>query len=353
MERKRQPPRVRMMLPNRRVFELRANSAPTIAPPENATGASLELVCPFPTTCHPTVQALHESTCRWAARVHPEAGNVDQRFTWLSAQMVPAAERVLAELLADFTSWLFWHDDMCDEGPLSANPVELRRALDQELLILQGGPARPDLPLERALHDLRARFVQLSPDPSWMVRFVADMADYFDGCVWEAENRSDGRVPRLSEYVPARRSVGAIWVYLGFIELTLHTSMPLAMRRNSECLLVRQLACDVVAWHNDLFSLRKEEALGDVHNITTIVMREYGLQKPDAARFVVARSNAAIYEIQALLSRMDLPLRADAYFRRFSEALKVFIRGAADWAAKTSRYADESPNATESAALSE
>jgi hypothetical protein len=58
-------------------------------------------------------------------RPHPHQV-ATERFTWLVGGFYPWAHERELELISDFTSWLFWHDDLCDETTLGEDPTRSR-----------------------------------------------------------------------------------------------------------------------------------------------------------------------------------------------------------------------------------
>lgn len=265
---------------------------------------------------------------------------VTERYTWLVGHMLPTGSVEAFQVVSDFTSLLFWHDDMCDESEISSDPRRLAELFRRELdLLLRRADPRPDAPLELALCDLRDRFERLAPDPGWMLRFVASMQDYFDACSWEAENRWSGVIPPTEDFVPLRPFAGALWVYLHFIDLLLGRSLPLAIREHPDVRRLRLITCNVVCWHNDVYSLPKELAAGDVHNLVLVYQKELDLPLPEALELATRHSNAELDVFEVIAAKLRRhgrppPAGLDGYIH----ALEVFIRGAWEWSRSAERY---------------
>ena len=102
----------------------------------------------------------------------------------------------------------------------------------------------------------------------WRATFAWDFFDYLCGCEWEAENRAQGLVLE-AEFLRKRRDAGAIWPSLDLLEDA--AGVLLAGPRDVPLLAAARTACaDVVCWTDDLLTVGKERAHGDVHNLVIL-----------------------------------------------------------------------------------
>src|SRR3954462_1507134 len=138
-----------------------------------------ELLCPFVSALNPGTEAAHAHTRAWAERfglvgtAQIARQGATEPFTWLVGGFYPWAQQRELELISDFTSWLFWHDDVCDETTLGEDPVALARQFEQLLGILsRRRPVRAGDPFDHAMADLRDRFEEAAPSPGWFARMV-------------------------------------------------------------------------------------------------------------------------------------------------------------------------------------
>src|SRR6476619_7267280 len=94
-------------------------------------GPMEELRCPFESALNPGTEAAHRHTRDWAVghglvcNANIERQVATEQFTGLVGRLYPRAARTELELISDFTSWLFWHDDVCDETALGEDPAAL------------------------------------------------------------------------------------------------------------------------------------------------------------------------------------------------------------------------------------
>jgi 5-epi-alpha-selinene synthase len=304
------------------------------------------LYCPFPSALNQHTAEAHRETLRWAT-VHGLVVGDDvrktaqaEKYTWLVGRFYPSAPRACFQLLSDFTSWLFWHDDVCDETEIGHDPARLEARFRQLYAVLAGDAAARADPYEVSLADMRGRFIALAPDPAWISRFLASVYDYFEGCLWEAHNRARQIVPRVADFIPMRRCAGGMWIYLDFIELVNQSALPLLLRKHRDIRRLRQIANNVACWHNDLFSFSKEKRRGDVHNLVTALEADLQLSVPEAVQLAGRYCDAEAHNFVALESKLppfEPPLRAALV--PYLAGLKALMRGNLDWSLESGRYA--------------
>jgi 5-epi-alpha-selinene synthase len=274
------------------------------------------------------------------------------RFTWLVGRFFPLAQDEELLLLSDFTSWLFWNDDVCDESGARDDPEQLGLVFARYLGLLQGTQrASRDAPFELALEDMRERFASSAPEPVWMLRFIAAMHDYFEACLWEAQNRRALRVPSMGRFAGMRRHAGGMDVYIQFVELVNRAPLPLVARAHRDVKRLVQLANDVTSFTNDLFSLDKELSTSDFHNLVTVLAIEERLPLRSAVARVVRLVNAAVHDFLATREKLlHFGPEVDRELFRYVDVLTSLMRGNLDWSRETQRYRD--PNRVPNEVLS-
>lgn len=305
-----------------------------------------ELRCPFESGLNPGTEAAHRHTDRWA-RQHGLVRNANvqrqvatEQFTWLVGRFFPRARAPELELISDFTSWLFWHDDVCDETTLGEEPPALARQFEWLMGILtRRRPVRAGDAFDGAFADLRDRFEQRAPSEAWFQRFVVSVQQYFEGCVWEAINRKRREVPTVERYMLMRRFASGMFIYLDFVELVAAAELPLVARGHRDVVRLREITNNVAAWHNDLFSLHKELAYADVHNLVVAFASEKGLELAEAKRLAAARCDAEVAEFELLARGLpSFGRELDPLLSSYLDDLKSLMRGNLDWSLETDRY---------------
>ena len=305
-----------------------------------------ELRCPFVSALNPGTEAAHRRTSEWASRfglirnASVERQVANEQFTWLVGRFFPWAPQRELDLMSDFTSWLFWHDDVCDETALGEDPDALSRQFEALFGILtRRGPVRAGEPFDCAFADLRDRFETVAPSHAWFTRFATSVQQYFDGCVWEASNRRDRLVPNVEAYIRMRRFACGMYIYLDFVELAMRAELPLVVRGHGDVARLGQIANHVAAWHNDLFSLGKELAFGDVHNLVVVLAKERAVDLAEARRMAVASCNEEVEAFEVIAGRLpSFGVRVDPTVATYKQGLGALMRGNLDWSVATGRY---------------
>ena len=305
-----------------------------------------ELVCAFPSLVHPRTAQAHERTLRWLREhdlLDPEDRSsrlATERYTWLAGRMFPEADEACFQLIADFTSWMFHHDDQCDEGDAFADPDAMEERFRWQIALLRGEfAASSGSPSARALEDVSRRFLDRSPDLLWHLRFVVSVQEYFDGCLWEARNRGLERPPPIREYTSLRPFAGAVWMYVDLIELVMGQSLPFELRKHRDVQRLRRIVADVVSWHNDLYSFRKEIDAGDHHNLVLVLRHEERVDLASGIAAAAQRTNERVTQFETLARTLPVfPEPLDEVLAVYLDALGCFMRGALDWAQEAERY---------------
>jgi hypothetical protein len=243
----------------------------------------------------------------------------------------------LEGLLTDFTSCLFLFDDQCDDGAFGRDPRAVSAAVRTMRGALRSAPEEQPNPIAAGLADYCRRLRRVAP-PAWWLRFREHVEDYLHACHWEACNRAAGRVPTLAEYPARRRSAGAIIPSFDVIELAEDRYLPPAVYADAAYQEARAAAGDVICWTDDLATVGKEWARGDVHNLV-IVLAAYGKPDWDSAwraglEMLTGRLRTYFAAERDLLDRYGEAARPNL------DGLRAWMRGHLDWGLETARYRD-------------
>jgi hypothetical protein len=308
--------------------------------------AFAQLRCPFESSLNPGTEVAHQHTRRWAERfgLVRDANSARQvateRFTWLVGRFYPWAAPAELQLISDFTSWLFWFDDVCDETGVGEDPAALAGQIDWLIGVLtRRREVRAGDPFDAAMADLRDRFEEASPSGGWFVRAVTSIQEYFEACLWESVNRRGGEVPAVDTFIQMRRFAGGMYIYHHFVELAARTELPLVVRGHQVVQRLVQITCNVACWHNDLFSLSKELAHGDVHNLVVVLAREQGVELSQARARAVQMCNREVRAFTATARRLPgFGADADRLLAQYRRGMGALMRGNLDWSLGTDRY---------------
>lgn len=200
-----------------------------------------------------------------------------------AAACFPDATEAVVQLAADQISFLFLFDDLYPEGAFRLDPNGLRAALRPYADIVAGrtGSPRPKTAYARALADLVERAVAAAP-AFWRARYAESFEAYCEGCVLEAEARLEGVAPSLQAYLELRRGSIGMSPMFDLMELTHGVFLSEAEFASPTVARLRELGADLSALVNDLSSLEKEEAVGDVCNAVVVLQASLGCGRDQA-----------------------------------------------------------------------
>jgi hypothetical protein len=298
---------------------------------------------PFPSGSHADARRLAEAALSWANTIgltSTPAGFDRLRRAHaaeLAARACPDApyDRVL--LLAELVTWLFAFDDRCDEDELGTDPGRLAPVITPLLDTLDqlGRPvAEPVGAAARGLDDL-CRRVRALDRPTALLRFTTNMRQYLVALLWEASNRQQKRVPRLTEYIQMRRHTGAVLPSLTLTDLVGDGFPGSRDRVRPAVARLDLLAADLVCWCNDVFSYGKELGHGG-HNLAAVIAADTGCGEGAALEEAAARFNAGL-DVYARLEA-DVLDDADPTLTRMVDARRRWLRGTYDWSMGADRY---------------
>lgn len=303
------------------------------------------IYCPFPSSINPGVQEAHAHALDWAKQyrlVRKEAALhrfEASRFTWLAARAYPTAAQAELEVINDWLTWLFMFDDQFDEGLIGGRPEHLEALLACYVALFAGAePGAVQSPAAAALVDLCRRTRSQMPG-TWWARFAHHFSQYLGTYPWSVGNTARGAVPALAEYIERRRHSGGMYPAIDLIEFVLHRELPQELLEGSHFPLLSRLTNDVVCWSNDIFSLEKELARGDVNNLVLVVERAERIPLQEAVDQVGAMVSSAV-EIFEQVERAlpTFPADLEEAVQHYLRMLRGWMRGNLDWSIETGRY---------------
>jgi 5-epi-alpha-selinene synthase len=304
-----------------------------------------ELFCPFAPAVNAHAETIQKETAQWASSFglmsqEWSRGAYDTAAAGLAARTRPAAPREELRLTSDLYTWMFLQDDLRDNSELGRRPGYLSDDGARYLRVLGGeDPTNRDGPLVHALGDLMQRLRARASSPIWVRRFARAVGEYLDATIWEASNRARGTVPDITAYVEMRPLTAGLRIDDELIGLGEDTRFPPEVGEHRSVRGLRRASANAVCWTNDLLSLEKELACGDMHNLILVLARAENLELREAVRRTVQMHNTEVHafvEIAADLPSFGAPV--DANLSRYVAALAARMRGNLDWACESERY---------------
>jgi hypothetical protein len=266
----------------------------------------------------------------------------------LAARCYPTAAFDRLAVIGDYYSWLFFFDDACENLSLEgASPADVHAFLSQIYAVI-GIPdphvnsRHTDAELFRdALRDIWSR-VACSATPEWRTRFIRHVANYIDGCVWEASNRKIEQIPSRAVFQSMRSYTSTMYEFWDFIEFAGGFLLPDALIEEPMVVELARTANMVASLANDIFSLRKESSNRDIHNIVMVLEHEEALTREEACLRAVDLHDAQVRHfcaLEKLLPSFAGPIGQD--LARYCEGMRIWMRANYDWSTITPRYNSE------------
>lgn len=306
-----------------------------------------DLYCPFDPAVHPAAADVHMQSVAWARAMglarddmHVQALH-QSRVGWLVGRAFPVADRLPAlQIAADWTTLFCLIDNHIENirGP-AVSHVYLRGLLH---VFRDGAAPLIADPFAQAFRDLRERMLEVGV-PTWIERFGEQLERLFRAFVDEAKYRVLAAVPELVKYKKMREvSVG---LYFGFRlgELTDGINLPTSVREHAMVRNLESKASYIVGLANDIYTVEKEMAKGEVNNMVLVLMHEENLGFEDALRRAVELHDAETREFAEIAASLpNFTLEIDLQLHRYVEVLTSLVCGHNSWADETDRYAPRS-----------
>jgi 5-epi-alpha-selinene synthase len=305
--------------------------------------------CPFPSRVNPHVKAVQKHTDEWVNQWSLIKDDSAYRrycacqFAWLTARAYPDTGFDELAIASDWFTSLFLLDDPVDESVEGTQSAQLSNLFEKLLALLRNlqSVSTKYSPLAASWIELWNRLRERTT-VQWQQRFTTAVGDYFNGCIWEAENRATKSVPGMTEYSYWRPFTSAIYTTFELIDVTEHIDLPTHVREHDTIKCLSFMANNVISWYNDLISLPKEIKRGDVQNLVLVLQNENQLTLQDAV-FLAAQKHDN--EVRAFMeSEQHLPIFGEVYDAQvasYVQVLKYWMRGNVDWSDSSVRYQEE------------
>ncbi|MDV9171681.1 hypothetical protein R6V09_16325 [Streptomyces sp. W16] len=205
-------------------------------------------------------------------------------------------------------------------------------------------PAQEQTPFTRALTDLSIRTGErLSPALHGRLNRHLDL--FFQGFTEESENRFRGTPPGIDSFTQTRRlSVG---MEFGFdlVELSQRAEVPESIYETGLFREIVEAASDVVAWQNDLHSIRLDGIRGDFHNVVIVMQHAGGLSLQEAIASAVAKVQERVADFLAAEKRLwpflksrGVPSGTREEILHVTAGMRQWTNGCLRWYGNTTRY---------------
>jgi pentalenene synthase/avermitilol synthase len=305
---------------------------------------------PFPLRVHRDMEGTRVRNLDWVRRHGLVGGerSMDWYTSWdmprLAAYGFPDATGPGLDLCTDAMAFFFVFDDQLD-GPLGQAPDRVARVCQGLIDIIHGTSSRHgDDPCSVAFADLWRRSNDRA-SPGWAARVAGEWEYYFAAHAHEALNRRRGVPADLEQYLQVRRGIAGTTLPLSLGEHAAGVTLPPAVFHSPQLRIMRETAIDITLMCNDVYSLEKEEARGDMDNLVLVLEHARHCTREEAVAAAqrevhrrCTRFQELAREVPAMCTHLALPDARRAAVTIYVDVLSAWISGYHAWETETLRY---------------
>ncbi|MFE2854381.1 terpene cyclase [Streptomyces lavendulae] len=310
----------------------------------------IEFHLPFPTSLSPDLEGARQRNLAWVRRTGlvREGRSLEWYAAWdmplLAAHGFPYARGAALDLCVDAMAFFFVFDDQFD-GPLGRDPARAAAVCRQLIDIVHGAvPAAGADACSVAFADLWARSTD-GAHPGWVVRTAHEWEYYFATQAHEAIGRLRGTPADMETYLQVRRGIAGTDLPLSLGERAAGIPVPAAAFHSPQLRIMRQAAIDVTFMCNDVYSLEKEEARGDMDNLVLVIEHTRSCTRGEAVSAArgeverrVERFRELAHQVPAMCLQLGLTAPERTAVATYVEVMEAWMSGYHAWQTQTRRY---------------
>ncbi|HZS19387.1 MAG TPA: hypothetical protein VFA63_00175, partial [Pseudonocardiaceae bacterium] len=236
----------------------------------------------------PAAGRANDHVVAWARRhglARSEAAErrlASARLGDFAARVYPTAAVEDLLLTTDWIAWLDFLDDQNDDRRIAPDPQGFDGFLARVADVAASGACDAGTgPIGEALADLWTR-TRARAGSSLCRRLHLHLMEYLAGNLQQAAYRGLGDVCDLAEYGVLRRAAGGILVTFDLIEIAGGAELPPAVYYSRTYQRLLTTSGDVVCWTNDVLTVEKEAAAGDLLNLVTVLQSAHLCTRSEA-----------------------------------------------------------------------
>ena len=262
----------------------------------------------------------------------------------LAAYGFPYVQQPESDLCTDAMAFFFVFDDQFD-GPLGLLPGQVARVCQGLIDIVHGAVPQPGAdPCTLAFANLWRRWAETAA-PGWVARVAHEWEYYFAAHAHEAINRRRAVPADMEQYLQVRRGVAATGLPVSLGERAAAIIVPAAAFHSPQLRIMREITVDVTLMCNDVYSLEKEEARGDMDNLVLVLEHARGCSRETAVSAArdevhrrVARFQQLAGQVPAMCHQLALTTAQQGAVTAYVQVMTAWMVGYHTWQTQTLRY---------------
>lgn len=300
---------------------------------------------PFESKTHDDAHEIESLTLFWAfqTRLLTTSGQrkkfLNEKLSWLSANLYPEAGLRIAAWIAGLFTLLFVMDDYTDQLEKG------QKARFWKSLVEGYKPMKEEGKLgvnseNKLLSIIAERLIELKKisSPGAYRNFLGVFEAYLTENLWEATNKDENRVPSIEEYLAKRPVFSGGELALQLIPVTLEFGYPEIHRYWERLEPMVSLASQMIYISNDLLSFDKENSIDDFHNWVRLLMIHEKLSAAQAKEVLIKRHEVILE--QFLSKEKELSKSFNPVTRCLfpgMKAIKYQVSGSVNWSVLISK----------------
>jgi hypothetical protein len=257
------------------------------------------------------------------------------RTGYFGGYSYPSAARQDLQVICDFlAAWLLLDDHL--ETALHELPSTERQATCAKYMgALAGISKEPYVDVFiRAFANVGERLRESAAMPTWY-RFLASMAEYFEGVIDEIDVHENKPVLR-ERYFAFRSHAAGAYPVLDLIEVAHGYVLPLWTRTCPKLGMLREHYANIICHANDIASHSKDVEFGTA-NMIVVLMNE-GMAVADAVAETARLHDHAVVAFDELAAELEAERHHEPLLVRHIAHVRTLARGLLEWQLRAHRY---------------